>query len=404
MQFIEGSITAPAGFTAAGIHCGIRHNRAKKDLAMILCEKPCDAAAVYTGNKVKGAPILVTQEHLLDGKARAVICNSGNANTCNRDGVEKANLMCRYAAGALEIDESDIIVASTGVIGQELPIEPVRDNVATLARALSKGGAEAAEEAIMTTDTRKKQVAVQFELGGRTCRIGGIAKGSGMINPNMATMLCFITTDADIEAGILREALLAAIRDSFNMVCVDGDTSTNDMVAVMASGLCGNPRITQKDENFEAFCGALAQICLHLSREIARDGEGATKLVECRVKGAPDDRTARTVAKSVIASNLVKAAMFGSDANWGRVLCALGYAGVEVDPEKVDVAFESIAGRIDVCRRGSGLDFSEDDARTILMRNEVRILVELHAGSCAAAAYGCDLTYDYVKINGDYRT
>lgn len=404
MEFIEGSVTAPAGFTAGGIHCGIRHNRARKDLAMILCEKPCDAAAVYTSNKVKGAPIRVTQEHLQDGKARAVICNSGIANTCNRDGVEKAKMMCEYAAAALGIDETDMIVASTGVIGQELPIEPVRDNVAALVRSLSRNGAEAAEEAIMTTDTRKKQVAVQFELGGRICRIGGMAKGSGMINPNMATMLCFITTDANIEAGLLHKALLDAIQDSFNMVCVDGDTSTNDTVAVMASGLCGNPRITQEDESFDTFRDALAKVCLYISREIARDGEGATKLVECRVTGAPDDRTARALAKSVIASNLVKAAMFGSDANWGRVLCALGYAGVEVDPEQVDVAFESIAGKIDVCRRGGGLDFSEDDARTILMRNEVRILVELHAGDCAAIAFGCDLTYDYVKINGDYRT
>ena len=404
MEFIEGSVTAPAGFTAGGIHCGIRHNRARKDLAMILCEKPCDAAAVYTSNKVKGAPIRVTQEHLQDGKARAVICNSGIANTCNRDGVEKAKMMCEYAAAALGIDETDMIVASTGVIGQELPIEPVRDNVAALVRSLSRNGAEAAEEAIMTTDTRKKQVAVQFELGGHICRIGGMAKGSGMINPNMATMLCFITTDANIEAGLLHKALLDAIQDSFNMVCVDGDTSTNDTVAVMASGLCGNPRITQEDESFDTFHDALAKVCLYISREIARDGEGATKLVECRVTGAPDDRTARALAKSVIASNLVKAAMFGSDANWGRVLCALGYAGVEVDPEQVDVAFESIAGKIDVCRRGGGLDFSEDDARTILMRNEVRILVELHAGDCAAIAFGCDLTYDYVKINGDYRT
>ena len=404
MEFIEGSVTAPAGFTAGGIHCGIRHNRARKDLAMILCEKPCDAAAVYTSNKVKGAPIRVTQEHLQDGKARAVICNSGIANTCNRDGAEKAKMMCEYAAAALGIDETDMIVASTGVIGQELPIEPVRDNVAALVRSLSRSGAEAAEEAIMTTDTRKKQVAVQFELGDHICRIGGMAKGSGMINPNMATMLCFITTDADIEAGLLHKALLDAIQDSFNMVCVDGDTSTNDMVAVMASGLCGNPRITQEDESFDTFRDALAKVCLTISREIARDGEGATKLVECRVTGAPDDRTARALAKSVIASNLVKAAMFGSDANWGRVLCALGYAGVEMDPEQVDVAFESIAGKIDVCRRGGGLDFSEDDARTILMRSEVRILVELHVGGCAATAFGCDLTYDYVKINGDYRT
>ena len=404
MEFISGSITAPAGFTASGIHCGIRRNRSKKDLALIFAEKECDAAAVYTQNKVKGAPILVTQEHLKNGKARAFLCNSGNANTCNADGIEKANTMCGLISKELGISEEDIIIASTGVIGQELPIDPVRKSAATLVKFLSKNSAEAAEEAIMTTDTRKKQAAVSFELGGKVCKLGGIAKGSGMINPNMATMLCFLTTDADIDSGILHEALLAAVEDTFNMVCIDGDTSTNDMVSVMASGLAGNPRIADKNADYDAFVAALQAVMAHLSREIARDGEGATKLLECEVVSAPDVRTAKAVAKAVIASSLVKAAMFGSDANWGRVLCAAGYAPVDIDVNLIDVIFESIAGSIKVCRRGKGVDFSENDASSILKRSEVKIIVSLGVGTSSAKAWGCDLTYDYVKINGDYRT
>lgn len=405
MKSIPGSVTAPAGFTAAGVHCGIRHNRAKKDLALLFCEKMCDAAAVYTQNKVKGAPILVTRAHLRDGRARAVVCNSGNANTCNRDGVEKADAMCRLAAQALGIGPEDVIVASTGVIGLELSVEPIARALPGLAKALSAAGADDATDAIMTTDTRRKQAAMEFELGGKTCRVGGIAKGSGMINPHMATMLSFITTDADIASDVLHDALLDCIQDTFNMVCVDGDTSTNDTLAAMASGLAGNPRICSRDDpQYAVFCKAMGEVFRVLARGMARDGEGATKLVVCELEGAQDTPTARAAAKSVIASNLVKAAMFGADANWGRVLCALGYAGVELDPEKVDVSFASAAGEVTVCRGGMGVDFPEEKAAEVLGRDEIAIRVDLHSGPSRATAYGCDLTYDYVKINGDYRT
>jgi glutamate N-acetyltransferase/amino-acid N-acetyltransferase len=404
MEFISGSITAPAGFKASGLHCGIRRNRAKKDLALIFAQKQCDAAAIYTRNKVKGAPILVTREHIKNGKARAFLCNSGNANTCNADGVEKANGMCDCVAKELGIKPEDIIIASTGVIGQEFMIEPVRSSASTLVKFLSDTGSEAAEEAIMTTDTRKKQTAVEFELGGKICRIGGIAKGSGMINPNMATMLCFITTDADIDSAMLHQTLAHEVEDTFNMVCVDGDTSTNDMVSILASGLAGNPRITHEGEDYETFSNALREVMAYLSQEVARDGEGATKLIVCEVVDAPDEKTAKAVAKSVISSSLFKAAMFGSDANWGRVLCAIGYAPVELDVNLIDVTFESIAGSIQVCHAGMGVDFSENDASSILMRNEVKVIISLGAGECSAKSWGCDLTYDYVKINGDYRT
>lgn len=404
MNFIEGSICAPMGFSAAGTHCGIRKNRSKKDLALIFSDTLCDAAAVYTLNKVKGAPITVTKAHLKDGKAQAVICNSGNANTCNADGVDIANVMCRHTAKALKINEEDVIVASTGVIGQPLPVEPIISHLPQLASALSKNGASGAEEAIMTTDLRRKEAAVEFELGGKTCRIGGMAKGSGMIHPNMATMLCFVTTDASIDSGLLFESLTSCVQNTFNMVSVDGDTSTNDMVSVMASGLAGNDRITEKNTDYSTFTEALEALCRTLAKEIARDGEGATKLVECVVTGACCEATAKAVAKSVITSSLTKAAMFGADANWGRVLCAIGYAPVEVDVSKIDVSFASEGGIVEVCKSGAGLDFSEDAARAVLVRDEVRILVDLNDGSAEAIAYGCDLTYDYVKINGDYRT
>ncbi|ADU25734.1 bifunctional glutamate N-acetyltransferase/amino-acid acetyltransferase ArgJ [Ethanoligenens harbinense] len=404
IQEIPGGVTAPKGFTAAGVHCGIRKNKSKKDLALVFAEKPCDAAAVYTQNKVKGAPILVTKRHLADGKARAIICNSGNANTCNADGEEKAREMCRLAADALHIAPEDVVVASTGVIGQVLPIEPIRDHVGTLAAHLSVDGADAAEEAIMTTDTRPKQAVVECKLGGKTCRIGGMAKGSGMIHPNMATMLSFVTTDADIDAAMLQKALRAAADKSFNMVTVDGDTSTNDTLAILASGLAGNARITEEDADYLLFEQALENVLIRLARMVAGDGEGATKLLTCVVEGAADEHTARVVAKEVVGSSLVKAAMFGSDANWGRVLCAIGYAPVDVDVKKVDVSFSSVAGKVDVCRRGAGIDFSEDDASSVLMRNEVVIHIALHMGEATATAWGCDLTYDYVKINGDYRT
>lgn len=403
-QFIEGGVTAPQGFTASGIHCGIRKNKTKPDLAMIYSEQPCTAAAVYTQNLVKGATIQVTKENLADGKAQAVICNSGNANTCNADGVEKARMMCEIAAEHLHVSPKDVIVASTGVIGMVLPIEPIRDGAGELAAALSKDGSAAAAKAIMTTDIAVKEVAVELELHGKKVRLGGIAKGSGMIHPNMATMLCFLTTDAAISAEMLQKALHAAVADSFNMVSIDGDTSTNDMVSIMASGRAGNALIAEEGEDYEAFTAALTELSVKLARMIAKDGEGASKLLVCRVSGAKTVQDARQIGKSVICSSLLKAAMFGADANWGRVLCAIGYAGVPTDVDRVDVSFESAKGRIDVCKNGAGIDFDEAAAKTILLEDEINIDVCLNSGSAYAEAYGCDLTYDYVKINGDYRT
>jgi glutamate N-acetyltransferase/amino-acid N-acetyltransferase len=404
LKYISGGVTAAKGFLAGGIHCGIRRNHSKKDLALIFSQTECDAAAVYTLNKVKGSPIIVTGQHLLNGKARAVICNSGNANTCNADGEQKAKLMCDYVAEKLDISADDVIVASTGVIGQVLPIEPIRDGVQELVNALSDNGSGGAEQAIMTTDTREKEIAVEFEIGGTVCKMGGIAKGSGMIHPNMATMLGFLTTDVSINQSLLHEALLASTQKTFNMVSVDGDTSTNDMVSIMASGLAGNNRINAKGADFDTFCEALNAVNTFLSREIARDGEGATKLLECHVTQAADTQVARLVAKSVITSSLLKAAMFGADANWGRVLCAVGYADCELDVNKVDVSFESVGGIIAVCKNGAGIEFSEDLASKILAADEIKINVYLNSGYSEATAWGCDLTYDYVKINGDYRT
>lgn len=404
IKTINGSITAPKGFKASGIHCGIRRNRSKKDLALIACETQCNAAAIYTVNKVKGAPLIVTKDHLKNGKAQAIICNSGNANTCNADGIDIANAMCEAAAKALKISKDDIVVGSTGVIGQPLPLKPITDAIPTLAAILDKDAATDAVEAIMTTDTRKKEYAVSFSLGGKEFRIGGIAKGSGMINPNMATMLCFLSTDAAISSELLHKALVDVSDATFNMITVDGDTSTNDMVTILASGLAGNSPIETEGKDYENFKAALSAVLTYLSREIARDGEGATKLVECTVTGAADIKTARITAKSVVASNLFKAAMFGSDANWGRVLCAVGYAPVDIDVNKIDVSFESIGGRIDVCKNGAGVEFSEETARSVLVRDEVKVIVNLNSGDVSATAYGCDLTYDYVKINGDYRT
>ena len=404
MKIIEGGICAAKGFTASGVHCGIRKNRSKKDLSLIYSEVPASAAAVYTTNLVKGAPLQVTKNHLSDGKAQAVICNSGNANTCNADGIEVAEKMSALIADKLGISSDDIVVASTGVIGQPLDVTPIADGIPALVEALSENGCDDAAEGIMTTDTVKKEVAVEFELGGKVCRIGGIAKGSGMIHPNMATMLVFITTDAAVAPEMLSKALKGDIANTFNMVSVDGDTSTNDMVTVLANGMAGNKPVTEEGEDFNIFMKALNTVTVGLCRMIAGDGEGATKLLECKVTGAADVITAKTVAKSVICSSLLKAAMFGADANWGRVLCAIGYSGAEVDVGKVDVAFKSKAGTIDVCKNGSGIDFSEDIAKQILLEKEIEILVELSSGSCEATAWGCDLTYDYVKINGDYRT
>lgn len=403
-EWINGGVTAPKGFTAAGIHCGIRKNKSKPDLALIYCEKQCNAAAVYTTNLVKGANIQVTRENIANGTAQAVICNSGNANTCNADGEEKARKMCEIAAKALHIKTDDVIVASTGVIGLILPIEPIAQGIDQLVGALSKTGSTSAARAIMTTDTVEKEVSVVVEIDGKPVKIGGICKGSGMIHPNMATMLCFLTTDANISTEMLNLALREAVTDSFNMVSVDGDTSTNDMAAIMASGLAGNTQISEKGEAYHAFTKALTALCIQLSRMLAKDGEGATKLLVCQVKGASNKEVAQKVSKSVICSTLLKAAMFGADANWGRVLCAIGYSGVSVDVNKIDVAFTSAKGRIEVCKNGSGVDFSEEKAKEILLQNEIIIEVDLHTGVACAEAFGCDLTYDYVKINGDYRT
>ena len=404
MKEVSGGVCAAKGFTANGIHCGIRKNQSKKDLALIFSAVPASAAAVYTTNLVKGAPLTVTKRHLANGTAQAVICNSGNANTCNANGIEIAEAMSALAAKQLGISPDDIVVASTGVIGQPLSVEPIAAALPQLALGLSADGSSAAAEGIMTTDTVKKEVAVEFSLGGKLCRIGGIAKGSGMIHPNMATMLVFLTTDVSIAPDMLQKALSGDIADTFNMVSIDGDTSTNDMVTVLANGLAGNETITGEGEDFSSFMKALNSVTIALCRKIAGDGEGATKLLECRVCGAADLNTAKTVAKSVICSSLLKAAMFGADANWGRVLCAIGYSGAKVDVNKVDVSFRSVSGEILVCRDGAGVDFSEEKAKEILLQREIEILVALHSGDASATAWGCDLTYDYVKINGDYRT
>lgn len=401
---VKGGVCAPKGFRAAGIHCGIRKNKEKFDLALIASDVLCNTAATYTQNKVCGSPIVVTKKNLENGKAQAVIVNSGNANTCNADGEEKAKKMCELTAAALEIKTTDVIVASTGVIGKVMPIEPIEDGMLSLVAALNENGSEDAATAIMTTDLKRKEIALTFEIDGKTCTIGGIAKGSGMIHPNMATMLCFLTTDVKISSEMLSQALIFVTDNTFNMVSVDGDTSTNDMASLMASGLAGNHEIDCEDEEYDLFVNALYVVMMNLSREIARDGEGATKLLECVVNGAKTKKDAKAIAKTIIASSLVKTAMFGADANWGRVLCAAGYADAEFNPAKVDVMFSSESGTIEVCKQGAGIDFSEFNAKKILTEGEIRILVSLGDGDGSAIAWGCDLTYDYVKINGNYRS
>ncbi len=404
MKIIEGGICAAKGFTASGVHCGVRKNKTKKDISLIYSEKKASAAAVYTTNLVKGAPLIVTKKHLENGMAQAVICNSGNANTCNANGIEIAEKMSELCAAELGILADDVVVASTGVIGQPLSIEPIAKGIPELKKALSKNGSDDAAEGIMTTDTVKKEIAVEFEIGGKTCRIGGIAKGSGMIHPNMATMLVFITTDCAISPEMLKKALSNDIKVTFNMVSVDGDTSTNDMVAVLANGMAENREINAEGADFDEFMKALNTLTVYLCRMIASDGEGATKLLECNVCGAKDEQTAKTVAKSVVCSSLLKAAMFGADANWGRVLCAIGYSGADVDVNKVGVSFNSQKGSILVCENGAGVDFSEEKAKEILLEKEIEINISLSDGEASSTAWGCDLTYDYVKINGDYRT
>lgn len=404
-KFIDGTVTSPLGFTAQGVCASIKpSNTIKRDLALIYCEKPCTAAAVYTRNLVKSSTIQVTKKHLANGIAQAVIVNSGNANTCNADGIDVAEKMCDIAAETLSVSPDDVIVASTGVIGQPLPIEPVIKGAQMMKGKLSKDGGTNAAEAIMTTDTVKKEMAMEMTLGGKKVTIGGIAKGSGMIHINMGTMLSFVTTDAAVSAEMLEEALREAVEDSYNMVSVDGDTSTNDTLAIMASGLAGNEPITEKNEDYKNFVAGLTEVFKSLAKQLAGDGEGATKLLVCTVDGAKTKKDAVTVSKSIICSSLLKAAMFGADANWGRVLCAIGYSGADVDVTKVDVSFKSCKGEILVCKDGAGVEFSEEIAKEILLEKEINILVSLNDGDGKAEAYGCDLTYDYVKINGDYRT
>lgn len=403
MKQIEGGVCAAKGFVANGVHCGIRKNKEKKDLALIFSQTPAKGAAVYTTNLVKGAPLRVTKAHLADGMARAVICNSGNANTCNANGIEIANQMCELTAAQLGIQPEEVLVASTGVIGQKLDIAPIAAGIPPLAAGLDCHS-EPAAQAIMTTDTAVKQAAVEFTVGGVTCRLGGIAKGSGMIHPNMATMLVFLTTDCAISAEMLQKALRGDVAETFNMLSIDGDTSTNDMVVVLANGQAGNAEIAAEGEDFAVFMKALNTVTICLCRQIAADGEGATRLLECKVAGAPTLADAKLAAKSVVCSSLFKAAIFGADANWGRVLCALGYSGANIDVDKIEVAFRSPAGIITVCENGAGVDFSEEEAKKILLEKEIEVLVDLHQGTAASAAWGCDLTYDYVRINGDYRT
>ena len=404
MKLISGGVCAAKGYKANGIHCGIRKNHSKKDLALIVSDVPASAASVYTTNLVKGAPLTVTKTNISDGIAQAVICNSGNANTCNYNGIEIAEGMCGLVAEHTGICARNVVVASTGVIGQVLDLTPIENGMEELTAGLSYDGSENAAMAIMTTDTIKKEVAVEFTVGGKVCRMGGIAKGSGMIHPNMATMLVFITTDCAISPAMLQKALSSDIANTFNMLSVDGDTSTNDMVTVLANGLAGNEEITSESEDFSTFMEALNTLTIHLCRMIAGDGEGATKLLECIATGADTEEAAKISAKSVICSSLLKAAMFGADANWGRVLCAIGYSGADVDVSKIGVSFRSPKGEIEVCRNGAGVPFSEEKAKEILLEKEIDILISLGDGEYGATAWGCDLTYDYVKINGDYRT
>lgn len=402
---IRGGVTAAKGFKASGIHVGIRKNKEKKDLALIWAEQPCSAAAVYTTNKVQGQTLGVTREHLADGVAQAVIVNSGNANTCTGEaGIAVARRMAALVAERLPVKATDVVVASTGVIGQQLDVSVIEAGMESLVAGLSKTGNIDAREAIMTTDTVKKEAAVQFELGGHTVTIGAMAKGSGMIHPNMATMLSFITTDCAISAPLLHKALSASAQKTYNCVSVDGDTSTNDMVVILASGMAGNAPIASEGADYRVFSEALDWLNTQLARMIARDGEGATKLIECTVESASDEAKAIELAKGVINSSLVKTAMFGADANWGRILCALGYTRKDFDPNKVDIAFESASGYIEVCKSGMPLPFDEEKAKKILSYQEVTIYVSLNEGAAQATAWGCDLTYEYVRINGDYRT
>ena len=402
---IPGGICAPAGFSAAGVHCGIRHNHSKLDLALIKADVRCAGAGCYTTNKVYGAPITVDREHLKDGYAQAIVVNSGNANTCAPNGIELAKETCEIVANELCISADDVLPASTGVIGQAMSIDPFAKGIPAAAAKLAAtdAGSHDAATAIMTTDTHSKEVSIEFPIGGKTCRMGAIAKGSGMIHPNMATMLLFITTDVKVEPAVLQAALSSVVPATFNQISVDGDTSTNDTVLLLASGLSG-AEVQPGTADYDTFVAALTQVAEQLSRELAGDGEGATKLLECIVTGAPDLLTARAVSKSVIHSSLFKAAMFGADANWGRVLCAIGYTPGDFDISKTAVRLKSKAGEVFVCENAAYHPYSEDEAAKVLKEDEIQILVDLGSGDFTAKAWGCDLTYDYVKINGDYRT
>ncbi len=423
MKQCSGGVCAAKGFTAAGVRCGVKKSAAfdgnqplcpggdlsayltgKKDLALILSERECAAAAVYTLNRVKASPLYVTMEHLETGSAWGIVANSGNANACAPHSHENAEEMCRLAARATGREPEDFVVASTGVIGQPLNLPAIEAGIPVAVSQLSRDGSDAAANAIMTTDTEKKELAYSFTVGGKTVTLGGICKGSGMIHPNMGTMLCFLTTDCAITQELLHEALSDVVKKTFNRVSVDGDTSTNDMCVLLANGLAGNRQIEWKDADYTVFRDALEQLCRELARCIARDGEGASRLVTCRVTGSRSEESAERLAMAVIRSSLVKAAMFGADANWGRVLCAMGYSKAPFRPEYVDISFSSPAGRVPVCEKGAGLDFDEALAKTVLTQDEVTIEVELHEGDAQAETYGCDLTYDYVKLNGDYRT
>lgn len=405
MKFIDGGVCAAKGFKASGIHCGVKtSNLDKKDVALIVADKECNASAVYTKNIVKAAPLIVTKEHLENGKARAVICNSGNANACAPEGEENAIRMCKAIAAALNISESDIAVASTGVIGQRLRVEVIEEGVPKLVELLSENGSDDAAQAIMTTDLVKKECAVEFDVSGVTAKLGGIAKGSGMIHPNMGTMLCFITTDCAVSAQMLSKALKKVTNISFNRISVDGDTSTNDMCVVLASGDAGNSEISDDGADFDKFCRALEAVCVTLARDMASDGEGAKHLITCTVSGASSEEKAEIIAKSVISSTLVKAAVFGADANCGRILCAMGYSGADFDTGRVDVSYRSAAGIIAVVKDGCGLPFDEAIAKNILSEHDVDMLIKMDEGDNEVTCWGCDITYDYIKINGDYRT
>ena len=407
LKFIDGGVCAAQGFKAAGIHVGVKtHANWKKDVALIVSDVDCAASAVFTKNVVKAAPIHVDKTHLADGKARAIIANSGNANACAPHGEENAIKMCQAAAKAIGCKPEDVLVSSTGVIGQTINVQVIEDGVPELYGALahSAEASDAAAHAIMTTDTEKKEVAVETVIGGKVVRMGGIAKGSGMIHPNMGTMLCFLTTDCAISPEMIKTALLETVNVSFNRISVDGDTSTNDSCIVLANGMAGNPVITEKGGDYAAFLEALQALCMTLAKKMASDGEGAKHLITCNVQGAAGEQSAETIAKSVISSTLTKAAIFGADANWGRVLCAMCYSGEEFDPDKVDVHFASAAGDIEVCHQGRGLDFDEDLAKKILTEHDIEINITMGEGSGSCTCWGCDITYDYIKINGDYRT